>query len=729
MPSGRYASSLAGFLLILIAAPIPGAQQADSSEALCFVHASDTHAPLAGSSETIAAMKDLGIGEVEPWGFPLPAPEFAVVTGDLTEFGGGASGRAAFDSYLRWFAEAGLTVHHVMGNHDATWDCLRPALRRASAPPNRFFLHGGFGFLILDSSTPQDPRPSFSADEVTFVRTTLARVPPETPLFVFCHHPPDGREFAGARERQRILDLLDGRPVGAWFAGHYHSAFHARVDGLDVVGGGSTLPKNPAQRGFNLVSLRQGMLRVAFRPFDGGKWRALLEKQVGGPWHGALEIEQPEVGQRLKLDDREVPVRAHFRGPAQGIAASVLIEGGLNSAALDPDSPAGGQVRLSGRLPLLGLAPGDYVIRVGVRGQRDENWARTVPVTVDGPGGLEVHWRWEIEGAPRALAVFGDVLLVACSDGTVRGLEIATGSSRFTVQTGGEVLARPLVIDDCALIPSGDGQARAIDRKGRVIWESDLGAASYAAPVLAGRTAIFATNAGTLVGLDPKSGRKSWQSPAAGYSIESPLTFDGERLLFGAWDEHVHAFALESGGPKRLWKCRGQKAKAVAPGVARYYSPADAPPVISGGYVFAPDRGYELSVIDAETGRLMSHVSDVVAAASGPRPGTIVARGRNDEVLLIEKDRVAWRLPAATGPVPVPPVPLGRDGRWLITSDRGEVTIFKCGSESSEARHMLFTGGFHLATPEMAGDLAFFASLDGTVTALRVDPRPEGGGR
>lgn len=690
-----------------------------------WIHMSDTHAPLPGSAETIAAVKEIKAGVLEPFGVEVPAPELIVVTGDLTEFGGSAAGRKAFDTWRGWFTDLGIPVHGVMGNHDATWDHLGPALRSIGQEPNRVFRHGGCAFVILDSSTPQDPRPSFAAEDVAWLRRALAGIAPEVPIFLFSHHPPDGQEFAGTWERNRILDLLDGRPVAAWFVGHYHSAFHSRVEGIDIVGGGSTLPKNPRHRGFSVVSVKDGVLRVVFRRFGAEPaWIPLLEKPLAGTTRASLLVSEPEPGARLAPGG--IGIRATFHGDAAGLTAEAVIEGTAVAGPLACRTVDGGSVEITGTLDVASLAAGDHVLTVRARGAQDASWARGVPIAVERDGAPEISWRAPLDTSVRALAAGDGLVLVAGGDGSLRALDPASGSQRWKVATGGEILGRPLVHAGHALFASGDGLARSVDAKGRVRWTVALGAAAFAAPTLAGPAAVFATNAGSLVALDPADGRKLGECPAAGYAIESPLVFDGERLLFGAWDEHLHAFALESAGLRRLWKCRVHGPKA-ARAAAAYFSPGDAAPVSTGGLVYVADRAFELSVVDAKEGTLLGHVPGVAALAAGPRPGTVVARGKEDAILLVERDKILARIEAPTGPVPVPPVDLG-GGRWLVCGDRGDVTVWAPGSEAPPLRYRLFTGGFHLATPLLAGPIVVFGSMDGTVTAVRMPAPGKSGG-
>ena len=198
--------------------------------------------------------------------------------------------------------------------------------------------------------------------------------------------------------------------------------------------------------------------------------------------------------------------------------------------------------------------------------------------------------------------------------------------------------------------------------------------------------------------------------------------FIGGDVLDSSLQSHVLMDAFGPAGDwrhgiRRLWQRRcisSEEARAAK----RYYSPADAPPVLSGDRVYVADRGYKLSVIEADSGKMMATLDEIVAVSPGPRPGTVLLRAKEDQVMLFEKGAPGWRLDAQTGRSPVPPVTWGDGTRGLIVSNLGRVTFFEVGSDRPLGRYSLATGSFHLATPEVFAGRAFFGSLDGTVTAL-----------
>ncbi len=703
--------------------PGPAAGKAAPVTSFSFVHASDTHAPDSRSTATIATIRHDAPIELTPFRTTAPAPEFAITTGDVTEFGGSAAGRAAFESNAAAWKSIGLPVWYTMGNHDATWDCLRSRLREVQGGANLAFEKHGVKFLLLDSSTPQDPRPSFSAEVITFVRDELAKTPLATPLVLAFHHPPDGTEFASPHDHRRLFDLLEGRPVLAILAGHGHTVWHRVIDGVDTVGGGSTFPKSGTNRGFNVVAVKDGTLRVAFAEFDKkGAFRPVLEKRIDGVLRNPLAIDAPRPDESFERE--AITVRATVRTDAVSLDATAQISGRGEPVPLRVHAGRG-EATLEGTLPITGVPAGEAVVVVTVKLGGEAVWIRTAAVLVAArDAALRRRFRVELPGSVRALRLFGDVLLVGCGDGTLHGLSPRDGHRVFAVRTGGEILSRPLVLGVRAYFASGDGKARAIDARGGVAWETDLGAPAYAEPVMVGGLVIFATNAGMLHALDPATGTVAWSLAAAKYAIEAAPATDGTRLVFGAWDELVHSYLPDgnewSRGLRLEWAHPSAGAAVGAPGVRRYYSPADAAPAIVGDLVYVADRAYQLTVMNKRTGERLAQHKDVSAVVPARDGRHAVARGTDDTLRLVDRGEVTWSVRAETGVAPIPPVFVPGSDRILVLSNRGVVTLVAPHDDKPVAVRSVAAGSFTLATPEATSDAVFVGALDGSLTGLEL---------
>ncbi|HTE20609.1 MAG TPA: metallophosphoesterase, partial [Armatimonadota bacterium] len=281
---------------------VPGTKIPDFT----FIHASDCHVPPGvarrtgpaggpqfGTAEVVAQIKGLTDPiELRPYGVTVPAPSFALSTGDNTEFGGLDR---VWEQYLGLWQDAPFPVFHVLGNHDNTWAAQRHRIRELHGSTYYSFNRHGCHFIGWDSATPQDPRPSFGEEGLEWLRADLKGVDPATPVFLFLHHPLNSTEFASSYERDRLLDLLRPYNLALLLVGHGHTAQRRVVAGVDQVMGGSTFGAAP---GYSVVSVKDGVLRVAYRKaWEEAPLQPLLERPLNArPVYPAIRISAPAEG-------------------------------------------------------------------------------------------------------------------------------------------------------------------------------------------------------------------------------------------------------------------------------------------------------------------------------------------------------------------------------------------------------------------------------------------------
>ncbi len=76
-----------------------------------FLQASDIHTPMVQSSATLAQIQNIGEISLDLFNITAPKPSFLLLTGDLTEFGGGNGWWNAYQAYVR---AAGLPAYPVL---------------------------------------------------------------------------------------------------------------------------------------------------------------------------------------------------------------------------------------------------------------------------------------------------------------------------------------------------------------------------------------------------------------------------------------------------------------------------------------------------------------------------------------------------------------------------------------------------------------------------------------
>jgi hypothetical protein len=411
-----------------------------------------------------------------------------------------------------------------------------------------------------------------------WLREDLKRVSKETPIFLYCHHPIDGKEFASLYERDRLLDVLRPYNLALLLVGHGHSAQHRVVAGVDQVMGGSTFGNAP---GYAVVSVQGGMLRVAYRKAgEATALQPLLERPLARrSIYPRIEVKAPRDTASVSAETLQVKAR---------IAAE-----GISAARWELDDEAGRTGTLtqvegdwSASLDTRGWAPGCHYLRLNftgmpkVAGGKAQTFQRTTRFYLEAPE-KRVLWRAFMDGSGKGSPVVdGDLVVAGAGDGSLNAFGRKDGKLRWRFRTGGEILAQPLATADGFYVGSGDGSFYALDRKGKQRWSVATGAPVYSTAVTAGDRIVFASTNGHVYAVDPEHGAQLWECIAPQYSIESrPVVYAGS-IYYGCWDGYVYALDLADG--KVRWKTQGAGAAASLPGVARYYSPADAAPVVVG---------------------------------------------------------------------------------------------------------------------------------------------------
>ncbi|MFP4249318.1 MAG: PQQ-binding-like beta-propeller repeat protein [Armatimonadota bacterium] len=667
---------------------------------LTFLHLSDFHVPHA-IAQTKATFTTLAEGPAELAAYDITAatPSFILSTGDLNEFSGG---NGWWEQYLDLWSDITPPVYHQLGNHDNTWRCARPALRDLHGSAFYAFERAGVKFIGWDTATPQDPRPSIAEEGLRWLTEEFARTPPEQPVVFFGHHALDGREFAGAYDRARLLDLLQTRNVVLMLVGHGHNARAWQVEGFDVVMGGSTFGKRP---GFGIVSIKDGVLRVCHQYAD-GEMTALLEKPI--PRRSPLRMSvTPADGALFAADD---PLRWTVATDAAPVEARWTLDDERSGEMLRVAD--GWRVDLDSVL----VEPGAHVLRVELAAADGRVSSRTVSFFREG-GAFDVVWRTKLGGSSQATPlVAGERVYVGDNSGALTVLSATDGARVGVVETGGEVRSAPVATadGDTIVFGSSDGLLRAIDRGGAERWRCEAGGAIYGAPLIADGRVYVGTEDGDVMALDAATGSLAWRSEAPEYAIEqAPAAGDGA-VFAGSWDRH--AYALDASTGELRW--RRPSAGSDRDGfVAWYYSPADCPPVFAEGNVFFADRAYQLTVFDADDGEQVLAEEGCVAVGPSADGGAVYVRHTDDRVSKRAADgSIAWVAQAPTGAVPTPPVEA--HGIVWVLSDRGVLSALDAGSGRLLARQRVTPDLYAFAAPAFDGQHVYVADMAGNVTCL-----------
>lgn len=311
----------------------------------------------------------------------------------------------------------------------------------------------------------------------------------------------------------------------------------------------------------------------------------------------------------------------------------------------------------AGRAVRAGLAIGSRVVAVGTSD-------RSV-VLLDRADGVRI-WRRHVPGTVAAgLLIDGDAVFVATQavpDGRVLALRLKTGVPLWSVHTGG--VSAGLALTDSAIVAATDrGTVVALDRRtGAQRWERNLGRGIRAAPVIVPTGIAVATIGDTLYWLDSRTGTIRARLATPGTIVGSPAT-DGSRLFAGTTAGHLLAITLSD--LTVLWD------RSV--GDAVYGAPA-----LSGDTLYATtDRGtlWRIPLAAPESAR---SVALGIPFTAGPTPlanGVLVA-GVTGDIMLIDAttDSIRWRTRRRA---PIEVSPIVKDRELFLVTGNGMVEAYR----------------------------------------------------
>ncbi len=691
--------ALTALLWLVALARCPGAQD------FTFIQASDVHAPMAQSQATISKIPGLGEIDLVPFGIKVPKPGFVIVTGDLNEFGGGSGWWA---EYLSYWKACTVPVYHQLGNHDNTWRSNLKSLRDLGLGPSYSFDKYGCHFVGLMTPTLQDPRPSVGEEQIIWLKQDLAKVGPRTPVFVFFHHPLGGTEFASRYDYDRLLDVLRRYNTVLLMAGHSHGHVYRPVQGMDQTTGGSTFGPNA---GFAVISVKDGVLREAY-------WK------VDQPAPDLKILEKP-MPAKSSYPDIEITSPTFRESGGSTLSVSARLSGSLavEKATYTVDDEMGGELKLSGQAPAwtatgsadLGkLLPGAHYLRVDfTRG--DEHYTRSTEFFFEPTNG-PTAWRAYLAASSKVTPAVADgVVYVGANDGKLRAFSAGTGKELWAVETGAEILAEPLVDGGNVYTANGLGVVSAYTRAGKKVWSFTAGDAVYSSPVKADGKVIFGCNDGWLYAVDAASGKLAWVNKEGTYAAESkPFVWNG-KVYYGAWDQYLRCVNARDG--KLVWQQLGEGSR-VAKGAKRYYSPADAMPVVTEGKLMIADRNMMLSMLNAETGEPAGSIKGVSATGLSEDGKFVYLRKTDGSLAKVDSSgKEVWSVPAHLGAIPTAPVE--KNGVVYVSSGKGTVSAVAADTGKLHWQYQASPQLYVMGSVACDGANAYLTAFDGSLTAIK----------
>ena len=333
-------------------------------------------------------------------------------------------------------------------------------------------------------------------------------------------------------------------------------------------------------------------------------------------------------------------------------------------------------------------------------------------------------WHQSLKGGIYSTPVTdGESLYIGDDIGRFYSMNIKTGETRWSFDTGMRIVGSPAVADGVVVFGSANYNIYGLDAKtGKELWHVTTQQAVMGAATIYEGVAYIGGGDGKMYAIDIHSGSIRWTfDELKNYVLTRPLVYK-DKLYFGAWDTYFYALNLKDG--QLVWKWNNGKGNPKL-------SPASVWPVAADGKIFitAPDRYF--TCLDAETGKEVWRtkeykVRETVGMSEDGK--TVYSKCMWDTVVAISTTPVSdeargyevrWASHAGFGYEHNPAMPLEKDGVLWVSTKNGLLLGMDAKTGKVLWRHKI--GNSILNTPlPLSGKECIFTSSEGTITRIRV---------
>lgn len=486
---------------------------AQPREPLTFAFISDVH--ISSTNET--ATEDLvrTIRDINE----NPAVSFAVITGDVTEFGSDEEllkARGFFDKLNKpWYV--------IPGNHDTNWsESGTNSFKRIMGYERFHFEEHGIVFIGTGSGPNMRMAPGLVPyEDIVWLRSVLRKIKDDRPVIFFNHYPID----ESLSNWYLIIDELKKVNIQAILHGHGHQNRSMNYEGIPAAMGRSNLRGREEIGGYNLVTIRNGTITFA-------------ERTPG------RSTQEPWLTFQLKKHQFDRDTATYLR-PSYEINKKypmVRVEWHIQD-----QSDIG-----TGIVAAEGLAI--YANTAGFLVARDI-------------GTGEKKWQFETGGKIYSTpAISKGVVTFASTDSTIYGIDLFDGTEIWRVKTAKSIVASPAISHGYVYIGSSEGKFRALSLKtGGLKWVyKEVKGFVSGKPLVDDKHVYFGDWSNYFYALDKNSGEQVWNwtngssnrmfSPAAVY----PVKAEG-KIFITAPDRYITSLDANTG--KVIWRSNKHKGR------------------------------------------------------------------------------------------------------------------------------------------------------------------------
>ena len=328
-------------------------------------------------------------------------------------------------------------------------------------------------------------------------------------------------------------------------------------------------------------------------------------------------------------------------------------------------------------------------------------------------------WHCSLKGGIYSTPVTdGRSLFIGDDVGCLYSLNLKSGKTNWTFNTGMRIVGSPAVSEGVVVIGSANYNIYGLDAKtGKELWHISTNQAVMGAATIENGIAYIGGGDGRMFAIDIHTGKIKWSfDELKNYVLTRPLVYN-QKLYFGTWDTHFYALNLADGSLAWKWNNGNGNPKL---------SPASVWPVAANGKIFitAPDRYF--TCLDAETGEQVWRtkeykVRETVGLSEDGK--TVYSKCMWDTIVAMDatvaEPITRWATHAGFGYEHNPAMPLEKDGTLWVSTKNGLLLGVDAQNGNVMWRHKI--GNSILNTPlPLSGTECIFTSSEGTITYIRV---------
>src|SRR5699024_5539897 len=187
---------------------------------------------------------------------------------------------------------------------------------------------------------------------------------------------------------------------------------------------------------------------------------------------------------------------------------------------------------------------------------------------------LKKIWEYNDDGdIGSGMALYKNKYIIAANTkGKVYALDYNTGSLIWSFNTGGKIYSTPAVYKDIVVVGSSDSWIYGLNAKtGEQLWSVKAEKAVLGSPKIEKGVAYIGASDGVFRAVNVNSGKVLWTFDKVKGFVTTLPTLDGNKVLFGSWENGFYCLDKKSG--ELLWEWNNGHG-------SRMFSPAACYPVV-----------------------------------------------------------------------------------------------------------------------------------------------------